>query len=192
MKQWPFFLKGRDDIIFIHIPKTAGTSMKYSLGFNLMDKSQKIRNHYSAREIIDLIGLEKWESAFKFTFVRNPWDRLYSFYSFRLRKGRIKEEIYKDSFSKWVISELVERDPKSKKRFNLVPQTDWLKDHQNNIKIDFIGRFENLMEDFKTLGKLISLDTHLPHMNQSKRLRCYEQEYNAELEEIVTGLKNKK
>ena len=185
MKDWPFFIKGKKDIIFVHIPKTAGTSIRYSMGFNDMDKSQNIRNHYTAKEIIDLIGIENWNSAFKFTFVRNPWDRLYSFYSFRLKKGRIIDKTYKDSFRAWVLSELVDRDPKSKKRFNLIPQTEWLIDPQNKIEIDFIGRFENLAKDFETLAKLISFDAHLPHMNKSVRTNNYNQEYDSELKEIV-------
>lgn len=185
MKDWPFLLKGRNDIIFVHIPKTAGTSIRYAMGFNGMDRSQNIRNHYTAKEIIDLIGIEKWDNAFKFTFVRNPWDRLYSFYSFRLKKGRIKNEDYKNSFRKWVFSELVDRDPKSKKRFNLIPQTEWLIDHQNKIQMDFIGRFENLINDFETLGKMIPFDAQLPHMNKSVRTNDYKQEYDPELVEIV-------
>lgn len=185
MNDWPFFISGRQDIIFVHIPKTAGTSIRYAMGFNEMNKSQNIRNHYTAKEIINLIGIEKWNSAFKFSFVRNPWDRLYSFYSFRLMKGRIKDKIYKDSFRAWVLSELVDRDPKSKKRFNLIPQTAWLIGPQNNIQMDFIGRFENLAEDYKKLCSLISFDSELPKMNKSIRANNYKLKYDPELEEIV-------
>jgi len=185
MNDWPFLLKDRNDIIFVHIPKTAGTSIRYSMGFNEMDKSLNIRNHYTAKEIIDLIGIEKWDNAFKFTFVRNPLDRLYSFFCFRLKKGRIKNQVYKKSFRKWVISELIDRDPASKKRFNLIPQTEWLIGPHDKIQMDFIGRFENLAKDFETLGKLISVDAHLPHMNKSVRANNYKQQYDPELEDIV-------
>ena len=185
-KEWPFFIKGRTDIIFIHIPKTAGTSIRFTLGFNNMDKAKKIRNHYTVTEIIDLIGIEKWNKAFKFTFVRNPWDRLYSFYLFRLKKDKIKDISYKESFKKWVLFELAERDPLLKKRFNLLPQTNWLVDNQYKIQLDFIGRFENLKEDFQKLGKLISLETNLPHLNHSSRVKNYKQQYDKELIEVVT------
>jgi hypothetical protein len=180
-KEWPFFIKGKTDIIFVHIPKTAGTSIRYSLGFNNMDKAKKIRDHYTVKEIIDLIGKEKWNNAFKFTFVRNPWDRLCSFYSFRLKKGKIKDISHKKSFKQWALYELGERDPSSKKRFNLIPQTNWLVDNQNNIQLNFIGRFENLNQDFQRLGKLISFNTILPHLNISNRENDYRLQYDDEL-----------
>jgi chondroitin 4-sulfotransferase 11 len=155
------------------------------LNFNELDKSQKIRNHYTVNEIIDLIGIEKWNNAFKFTCVRNPLDRLYSFYAFRVKNGRIKNESHLVSFKKWVFYELEERDPLSKKRFNLLPQSDWLIDLQNEIRLDFIGRFENVKEDFDRLGRIIPSQKKLSHLNKSPREQNYKQHYDAELKAFV-------
>lgn len=69
--EWPFFIKGREDIIFIHIVKTAGTSIRHSLGFHPPQK-EIVRKHNDAATIISKIGQEKWDNAYKFTFIRNP------------------------------------------------------------------------------------------------------------------------
>lgn len=187
LKEWPFFLKGRTDIIFVHIPKTAGTSIRYSMGFNNMDKTLGIRNHYKVTEILDMIGEEKWEKALKFTFVRNPWDRLYSFYCFRLKKNRIQDISHSESFKKWAFYELTERDPSNKKRFNLAPQSEWLIDKQNKIQLNFIGRFESLNEDYKKLNSLLSFNTTLPHLNVSTKGKGYRQQYDSELMQLVAN-----
>ena len=55
--------------IFIHINKTAGTSIGRAVGL-----PNKL--HLTAREIIDRVGEEAWRKAYKFAFVRNPLSRL--------------------------------------------------------------------------------------------------------------------
>lgn len=41
-------------------------------------------------------------------------------------------------------------------------QVAWLKDFNETIDFDFIGRFENLEEDVNTLGKLLNMNIRLP------------------------------
>ena len=61
-------------IVFIHIPRTGGTSIKSAL--NLHDKIYKEDvYHMSANDIP-----KECEDYFKFTFVRNPFDRFVSLY----------------------------------------------------------------------------------------------------------------
>lgn len=59
-------------MIFIHIVKTAGTSLGHSMKFNRSAQSNKTKKHYFAKEVIGIIGQEHWDAAFKFTFMRNP------------------------------------------------------------------------------------------------------------------------
>ena len=71
--------------IHIHIPKTAGTSITKALhgkDFVLFDTNKKIwRQHATALETREHYGKEKWDSYFKFSIVRNPFDRLVSAYN---------------------------------------------------------------------------------------------------------------
>lgn len=68
--------------IFVHIPKCAGVSINKSLYGNLAG------GHTTFDEYIIIFEPKCIENYFKFTFVRNPWDRVVSAYFF-LQKGGV-------------------------------------------------------------------------------------------------------
>jgi hypothetical protein len=180
---YPFYIKKREDIIHIHITKTAGTSLVSSMVFNRSRESSKTKKHYFAKEIIKIVGQEHWDNTFKFTFVRNPWDRLYSLYRFQQKKNKIASVAQGNTFGLWLKSSLNNQydDPYEKLR----PQVEWLKNFDNKIDIDFIGRFENLASDVAKLAQLLNRKIDLPHINQSLPIVHYSVAYDDELEELV-------
>src|SRR2546423_13434005 len=85
--------------LFVHIPKTAGNSIQTVLRdysedevvalrpeqdgierFGLRNPNYKIKKHSTLAEYRDALGNEQFRSLYKFTCVRNPWDRMASYY----------------------------------------------------------------------------------------------------------------
>lgn len=66
--------------IFVHIPKCAGISVNKALFDSIGG------GHTTLDQYINIFPPALFKSYFKFTFVRNPWDRVVSAYTF-LQKG---------------------------------------------------------------------------------------------------------
>jgi len=165
--------------IFIHINKTAGTSIGKAIGL-------PVKHHQTAKEVIASIGQEKWNNAYKFTLVRNPWDKVVSHYEYRRKRNKTELATRNISFEKWVKKTygpdkdlFYYNNPKA-----FQAQVEWLKDNKDEISIDFVGKFESINEDFDHIASAIGLDASLPHLNASKRL-AYQSYYDDETMEIV-------
>lgn len=165
--------------VFIHINKTAGTSIGNAIGL-------PVKHHQTALEIIDKIGRDKWDTAYKFTLVRNPWDKVVSHYEYRRKRNKTEVATRNVSFSEWVKKTYgTDKDPffyNNPKAFQ--PQVEWLKDDQGKIAIDFIGKFESINDDFNQIKAIIGIDAELPHLNASKRAG-YQSYYDDETRQIV-------
>ena len=165
--------------IFVHINKTAGTSIGKAIGL-------PVKDHLTAREIIARIGRDKGDTAYKFTFVRNPWDKVVSHYEYRRKKNKTQLATRNIAFKDWVKMTYGEvKDPAfydNPKSFQ--PQVEWLKDDEDRISIDYSGKFESINEDFNHVKQVIGIDAELPHLNASKRVD-YRSYYDDETREIV-------
>jgi len=179
IKPYPLRRGRNGTFIFIHINKTAGTSIGNAIGL-------PIKHHQTALEVIARIGKDKWDSAYKFTLVRNPWDKVVSHYEYRKKRNKTDLASHEISFLDWVRKTYgPDKDPfyyNNPKAFQ--PQVEWLKDDEGVISIDFIGKFESINEDFSQIRNAIGIDAELPHLNASKR-PGYRHYYDDESREIV-------
>lgn len=174
----------KDKYLFIHIPRTGGTSIEDYLYLNTSAASELpqdvairqdlLRYQHIHVAVVREILLEKnvdLADFFKFTFIRNPWERLVSFYYYdHYTNIKIGKERNINNFRDYV------RHKISKKPFNILPYktpykrsellygtmgsiplrakcrglTDnfWIFDDNDNMLMDFVGRFENLQNDF--------------------------------------------
>ena len=89
--------------IYISVPKTGTSSVidAFMRNFKVQTKNIKkgifsplyfdrktVNKHITALELREVVGDEIWNSYFKFSFVRNPWDLIVSQYFFYKRKGQ--------------------------------------------------------------------------------------------------------
>jgi hypothetical protein len=171
--------------IFVHIPKCAGISVCKTLFGNLGGGHNSLEQYTYIFPPKELLGY------FKFTFVRNPWDRLVSAYHF-LKKGGISNEDrrfyekhlakYKD-FDDFVLNWVNKENIMLGQHFR--PQIYYIKDKRNKVKIDFIGKFENIDSDFKHICEELHIPTIiLPKTNKSVR-KQYQQYYTTQTSRIV-------
>lgn len=178
-------------VFFIHITKTAGTSIRQCLDFPRPKKSNGLfKKHYSHQEIQQLVDPTLWNNSFKFSVVRNPWDRLYSYYHYK-KRNFFRDHPELDSsnpnlfpnFEGWVEEYIVKRDITHN---NFRPQYTWIYDKKDNLQVDFLGRFENLHKDFDTIKKIIGMpDIQLEHHNKTERPKDYRLGYNKRMKEVV-------
>lgn len=182
-----FFLRD-PDAVFIHIPKTAGRSVRVGAW----------NGRYEGQ--VDGYIPEEWESYFKFAFVRDPLKRLVSawrmFSDGRVdvpRKERRKLlslfgidrttttlESHRPLFPGLTIAEFMditedetiklddrEQGPTRRRsvlRTHAVPQT-----HPHNLidRADYIGRFERIDAEMVTIGERLGARLVLPHTNKT-------------------------
>lgn len=163
-----------DNFIFIHIVKTGDTSIERALNLNW--------EHKTALEKIKQVGQSRWNSIFTFAFVRNPWDRVVSHFHFRKsKKNKIEQST---TFRDWVELTYGQEGQTIDYHHYLMPQSMWVADHDGIILVDFIGRFENLSEDFKYVCKQIGKNAALPYINATKH-RHYRDYYDDRTIKIV-------
>ena len=110
---------------------------------------------------------------FSFSFIRNPWDRLYSAYMF-LRQGGINihdQRAYIEFLSKYKDFEDFVMNGLSKDMImnipHLIPQHNFICDNNNVILVDFIGRYERLDDSIFQLEKLMDRRIVLSHHNKT-------------------------
>jgi len=151
--------------IFIHIPKAAGTSVSKTLFGNAGAAHTKLT--YFEK----LYAEKTFRSYFKFTFVRNPYDRIFSAYNY-LKKGggNIHDKKFSDehlsgiqSFEAFVLEYLNETTMHA--YVHLLPQVEFLKKKDGTMGVDFIGRYESLDRDFNVVRKRLGITRDLSHDN---------------------------
>lgn len=179
----------RHKVIFIHIPKSAGVSVCTSLFGNLGG------GHTTADDYEIVYSSLEFHSYFKFSFVRNPWDRLYSAYRY-LKAGGMNAEDKAwahnhlrpyETFESFVLNWV---NPLSVNSYiHFVPQHKFIVlSRKKEICVDFLGRFENLESDFsEIIERCPSLnESALEKLNASEKNRTYFRDaYSSNMSAIV-------
>ncbi len=190
--------------IFVEIPKTGSTSIRAIIGsppkahLNICQIKYNMEHywtHYGGIhnricESLYLllpkskrieIGKKKFNAYYKFGFVRNPWDRAVSLY-FRNEGMQMKNMMTFDEFVEWIkYSSSTCRHPVPH-----VNQLDWLVNPHGDKLVDFIGKFDNLQDDWKFIAKRLGVSSELPHKQKDPiRKKHYTEYYSKKTKDII-------
>lgn len=157
--------------IFVHIQKTAGSSIEAALRDHDPEAGSHFvggRRHVHAVELRDAVGRDVWGRYFKFAFVRNPWDRLVSWYQMCMEAQQPNAfcRYVRDgfpTFESFVTG--ATSGPGAKTTRN---QLDYVSDPAGGVIVDFIGRYETLQADFATVAARIGIAGNLAWVNASR------------------------
>jgi hypothetical protein len=169
--------------IFIHVHRTGGTSIANLIQSQTNGKADHITQHGHFRTPES--GLfEKYWDYYTFSFVRNPWERMLSWY-FLVHSNAFKSrpESIKADFERFL------RDDLKEAHGSFYPnQLDYLTDANGNIRVDKIGRFEHYEDDIRDIFSRLNLPfSGIPQLNKS--IQTYSPSYYSENSiEIVANM----
>jgi hypothetical protein len=157
------------------------------LNFKISNKISFIPNynyHASALQLKNELPPMIWDTFFKFAFVRNPWDLNVSLYHYMLRSKTHSQHEHVKSMKtfKEFIEHRVSVIENSKGAYH--KQIDMLGDLDGKLLVNFVGKMENIQNDFSKICKNIGIETpQIPKINtsQHKNYRDYYDEYTKEL-----------
>ena len=160
-------------------PEAINASAKYKY-FKMLSKNPA---HPSAA-LVQAAFPEEWSTYYKFAFVRNPYDQLVSDYLWRKRVSGRNVSFYEYL---QVLSGGDASDP--------LLHRDWVSNLDmvtlnGVLSVDFLGRFENLKEDFKKMGRRIGLDglELCAHQKFGGALKRYLDYYGSKEKELAKSL----
>jgi hypothetical protein len=180
--------------IFIHIGKTGGHPQVRGVF------EKKLKDAVNSPNLDKPINHNKWDAYFKYTFVRNPWDKVVSaYYSpntwFDRRSNHPLLNKLPDNYGPHNISfsnfvkEILWDENGDPCQPHWVEQYKFIENfrRQNEKWVNFIGKFENLNKDWGKVCQQIGIDEKLPYTNKNliKQKRNYQEYYDDETIEIV-------
>lgn len=174
--------------IHYHIPKNAGSTVNNyitqvtgndvqfpKLGYNDRGDGKLLSCVANLNKVID-----NPDEYYKFAFVRNPYSKLVSAWAYADKKGHKV-----GSFDHFVKNLDTFKNNKHILWHGIISQTSHLKNEEEVINLDYLGRVETLFEDLKILSQKLNLNpTKIETLNTTKHSH-WRDYYTEELKEIV-------
>lgn len=193
--------------VFVHIPKTGGTALTLALegraakddviiGDTPKARQRKKRledltpagrlwKHSTLADIDGVVRADELDQMFCFTLVRNPWDRVVSYYHWLKVQGFDHPAV---DLAKAVEFEPFLRHPDTVSAFRNSPAAFYMIDAQGRERCDAYVRIEHLKRDLRPLEAHLGFDLTVGRVNQSERVEDYRAYYDNELAEFVGAL----
>jgi len=200
-------ISGGRNYIFVHIPKTGGTALALALearakadDIMLGDTPKAVKRrkrvkdvqaagrlwkHSTLADIVGLIPQEQIKNSFTFTLVRNPWDRLVSYYHW------LREQ----SFDHPAVT-LAQAQPfsgflnhqQTRAAMIAMPYARYMQDAQGVEHCSAYIRIENFTEDVAPLEAHLGFSLQLDRVNASIRDADYRRYYSGGDSQLVAEI----
>lgn len=192
--------------LFVHVPKTGGTSITQvlkrdcnrpilplrALGYTINKSSDtKYESlypiigypyHSRANDLCRIWGPERYNELFSFAFVRNPWDMAVSLYFYIQRKWDHPQRRAVRNLGSF--EAYLDWKPEYGRHRQ---QSDWVYDSKGTQLVKHIGRFETYEEDANAILRKLGRSENVPHANATKH-KSYYKYYNDRTAEKVAKL----
>ena len=197
--------------IFVHIPKTAGSSIEKALQIHGSDnlgsldlnqrilfgsriwklKSWCIRDkalqHLTANQIRRELGHQTFEQYFKFSVIRNPYDRVISDWFHMKRRFKDPDLTLEGYFKHYVM--------KSRKKLlkwalyddHFMEQSQFIY-RGSRCLVDFVAKFENLDHDWEVICNKLGIKSVLPQAMKSSYRLAYQEYFEPQTKKLCEEL----
>lgn len=180
-------------IIFVHIPRTGGSSMENQLmkQLNVGEHSRfvfeinnpvpnRVVGHYKLSDYSYYVNLDDY---YTFSIVRNPWDLLVSYYEYFRKKDKtdIVNVISLLSFEEFIIYL-----DKLKLKHKVTNFDEWIT--VGNKSVNFVAKLENLNDDYKIICNQLDIEYKQIVKSNTSTRNTYTEYYNSKTKDIVFNL----
>lgn len=202
--------------IFFHIGKTAGIYIRNTLSkyydFNLYllkrpdhekfcntnlslndklsfcCKTGIVKYYKTSKYINDFMDMDenKWNEYFKFCFVRNPYDRVVSGWNYLMETFKLNIDFDKYLEMKNIVSE-------NEYWHVFLSQYDTILNENGVVFVDYVGKFENIENDFQIILDKIGCKTilHKSVFYNKRQNNNYKKYYTQKALDIVNKIYEK-